>query len=87
MVEADQYLLLGMHAERMTGYWKALDLEGGLAHTGVCPCPCSSDGEENLCVSLYVNFTLKKNAADRKCGAEGLQSMQSIVAEPSRGGR
>ena len=41
---------------------------------------------ELVCFTV-CKFYLKKNAADRKCGAEGPQSMQSIVAEPSRGGR
>ena len=57
VMEAGQYLLPGMGAERRTGRRKALDLEEGLAHTGVCTCPRSSDCKENLCVSVYVNFT------------------------------
>ena len=65
-MEAGQYLLLGMGAERMTGYWKALDLEEGLALTAVCTCPCSSDCKEDLCVSLYVNFTRKRSTCSRQ---------------------
>lgn len=70
VMEAGQDLLLGMGAERRTGCRKALDLEGGLTHTGVCSCPRSSDCKENWCVSVDVNFTLKKktHAADRKRG-------------------
>lgn len=72
VMEAGQDLLLGTGAERRTGCRKALDHEEGLTHTGVCTCPRSSDSKENWCVSVDVNFTLKKKHM-QQTGSVGLR--------------
>lgn len=86
VMEAGQDLLLGMGAERRTGCWKALDLEGGLTHTGVCTCPLVRLQGELVCFSgCKFHLKKKKHMQQTGSGAEGPLSVQ-CVAELSRRG-